>query len=134
MRPEGRDPTDPREWIRRARSNLAQARQGPVSPDILYEDLCWNAQQAAEKALKAILVARQIEFPKTHSIAKLFALLRTADVEPPAHLLEASELTRFAVATRYPGFTEDVGVEDYSRALALAEHVFSWAAAQIESG
>lgn len=54
-------PTDPREWLNRARSNLAQARVH--SPDVYLEDLCFNAQQAAEKAIKALLIAYGIRFP-----------------------------------------------------------------------
>ena len=43
-----------KEWLKRAKSNLARAKAGKVSEDILYEDLCFDAQQAAEKALKAL--------------------------------------------------------------------------------
>jgi HEPN domain-containing protein len=38
------------EWLQRAKSNMARAKAGRVSPDILYEDLCYDAQQAVEKA------------------------------------------------------------------------------------
>ena len=37
------------EWLRRAKSNMARAKAGRVAPDILYEDLCYDAQQAVEK-------------------------------------------------------------------------------------
>jgi len=40
------------EWLQRAKSNMARARAGRVSSAILYEDLCYDAQQAAEKGLK----------------------------------------------------------------------------------
>jgi HEPN domain-containing protein len=43
-------------WIRRAKSNLAIAKAGKPTGDVLYEDLCFDAQQAAEKALKALSV------------------------------------------------------------------------------
>jgi len=71
MPPEYRDPTDPAEWLRRARSNLARARADRGLPEVLYEDLCFDAQQAVEKCLKALLVYRQAPFPKTHAIADL---------------------------------------------------------------
>lgn len=51
------------EWIRRAKSNLERARAGKVSEDILYEDLCFDCQQAAEKAIKAFLISIDKEFP-----------------------------------------------------------------------
>jgi len=54
MRGIKRSPDNPAEWLHRARSSLALARQ--KTTDVLYEDLCYQAQQAAEKALKAVLV------------------------------------------------------------------------------
>ena len=49
---EGRlAPDDPREWLNRAQSNLTQARAR--IPGVYLEDLCFAAQQAAEKAAKA---------------------------------------------------------------------------------
>lgn len=66
-----RDPTNPHTWLARARSNLARAALGRQDPAIFFEDLCFDAQQAAEKALKAIFVLRQIDFPRTHSLTSL---------------------------------------------------------------
>ena len=56
MPPERFPADDPREWLRRANSNLTQARR--LEETVCLEDLCSNAQQAAEKALKALLLAR----------------------------------------------------------------------------
>jgi len=47
-------------WLKSARSNLERAKMGKVSQGILYEDLCFDAQQAVEKSLKAILEALKI--------------------------------------------------------------------------
>jgi HEPN domain-containing protein len=57
-------PTDPREWLNRARSNLAGA--GHRAPDRYLEDLCFDAQQAAEKAIKAVFIHRGLRFPYVH--------------------------------------------------------------------
>jgi len=54
------------EWLKRARSNLERARAKKTSDEILYEDLCFDAQQAVEKSLKALLVRLDKPFPKTH--------------------------------------------------------------------
>ena len=51
--PERFPPDDPREWINRARSNLIKAANRV--PGVYLEDLCFDAQQAAEKAVKALL-------------------------------------------------------------------------------
>ncbi len=55
MPPDALSPEDPREWLRRARSNLARVRLGHGQPDVLFEDLCFDAHQACEKALKALV-------------------------------------------------------------------------------
>ena len=54
-------PDDAREWLRRARSNLSQAEGGVRLPGVCLEDLCFQAQQAAEKAMKgAVSIAEAV--------------------------------------------------------------------------
>lgn len=73
MSDEPRHASNPREWMNRARSNLAIAKNR--IPDVYLEDLCFDAQQAAEKAIKAVFVARGIEFPFIHDLTRLLAIL-----------------------------------------------------------
>lgn len=126
-----RDPTDPREWLRRARSNLALARIGRQG-GVLLEDLCFEAQQAAEKAVKAVLVSRSLRFPKTHVISELLTLAAAGGVTVPPSVREAEALTPYAVAARYPGAGEDVTPEELDAALSWGQQVLDWAAALIE--
>ena len=58
-------------WLKRAKSNLGIAKAGKVFEDILYEDLCFDCEQAVEKALKALLVSFDVSFPWTHSMVIL---------------------------------------------------------------
>ncbi len=120
MPPEYRDPTDPAEWLRRARSNRARARADRGVPDVLYEDLCFDAQQAVEKSLKAILVHRKVSFPKTHAVSDLLTLVHQSGIEVPGEIRQAGALTEYAVEARYPGLFEDVTQEDYVEAIDLA--------------
>lgn len=129
MPPERFPPDDPREWINRARSNLARAEA--KLPGAYLEDFCFDAQQAAEKALKAVLLQSGIAFPYTHDLADLLTLLEKSGEEIPEPVREAGRLTRFAVATRYPGITEPVTGEEYQEALAIAEAAVQWAEEQI---
>lgn len=46
-----------------SKGNLARAKQKRPK-DAFWEDLCFDAQQAAEKAIKAVLIFHQVEFPK----------------------------------------------------------------------
>jgi len=121
------DPTQPQSWLRRARSNLARARLLAGAPDVVYEDLCFDAQQAAEKALKAVLVHRGTAFPKTHALAELLTLVARAGVELPAEVREATLLTPYAVEARYPGLWEEVTPSDHQEALRVAQRVVAWA-------
>lgn len=132
MRPPGRfPPDDPREWLRRARSNLALARSR--SHGVVLEDLCFEAQQAAEKAVKAVLMARGLDVPRTHDLSHLLGLLVEAGETLPPDVRASAELTPYAVATRYPGL-EPVTEDEYTRAIELAEAVVRWAEGRIEGG
>lgn len=124
--PPLRDPDRPEEWLRRAYSNLARARAGKLHPDVVFEDSCFDAQQAAEKALKAVLIHRRVRPPGTHSIADLLILISDSGVSVPPAVREASPLTRYAMQTRYPGSGEDVTEDEYRQAMELAEQVVKW--------
>ena len=41
------------------------------SASIVPRHVCWLAQQAAEKAIKAVLVFLQIDFPRSHDLDAL---------------------------------------------------------------
>ncbi len=127
MRDQRLPPDDPREWINRAYSNLAQAEAGANQPAIYLEDLCFQAQQAVEKALKAVLLARNVRFSRTHDLAELISLLEANEQAIPERVYGAAQLTVFAVGARYPGLSEPVTEEEYEATMALAAYVVQWA-------
>ncbi len=122
-------PTDPREWINRAHSDLACAI-APIK-EVYLEDLCFHAQQAVEKATKAVLIHRGITFPYVHDLAKLFTLLASAGVKVPKYVRRAIRLTRFAVETRYPGLTGPVTRREHRTAVKTAQAILKWAERKI---
>lgn len=89
--------------------------------------MCFNLQQAAEKAIKALLINNGIEFPYVHDIGELLLLLESAGHPVPETIRQSVRLTRFAVFTRYPGVAPPISREEYREALRLAEDVVSWA-------
>ena len=118
-------------WLRYALGNLERARLGKETENILYSDICFDCQQAAEKSLKAVLVFLKKDFPKTHSIQKLLSLL-SDDYQIDDSIRRATLLTDYAVDTRYPiEIGEQPDENDYKEALALAESVYSWAQEKI---
>jgi len=126
MPPERFPPEDPREWLNRARSNLVRAKEGFHLSGVYLEDLCFDAQQAAEKALKALLLHRGVRFPYVHDLAEHIGLLEQSGQEVPGAVRQAARLTRYAVVTRYPGLFEPVTSEEYEEAVAIAEEVVLW--------
>jgi HEPN domain-containing protein len=106
-------------WLARARSSLALAKV-PKPNECLWEDLCFHAQQAAEKALKAVLVHRGLTFRFVHDLNELLSDVQAGGVSVPDRLRSAGTLNEFAVMTRYPGPCEAVGESDYRRAVELA--------------
>jgi HEPN domain-containing protein len=97
------------------------------SQDVLVEDLCFHAQQAVEKSMKAVLLHRGIPFPYTHDIARLVTLLKEAQILWPDELDEAAGLTAYAVEARYPGLETEVSEDEHRLALDIAARVLAWA-------
>ncbi len=94
------DSTDPTEWIRYANADLILSRIVPPA-GVLLEMLCCHAQQAAEKAIRAVLRARGASVKKTHGINLLVDLVvETGAPPPPLDRVEAETLTQFSVLTR----------------------------------
>jgi HEPN domain-containing protein len=120
-------------WLQRAESNLHIARVGREE-GVFLEDLCFEAQQAAEKALKALLIYLSGEYPRVHAFTLLLGRLGQYMVVPES-IREVVELSDYAVQMRYPGAYYPVSEEEYERALKLAERVLHWTRSQVkESG
>ena len=131
MPPKGPVPGSPEDWLRHANSDLEIARSAK-SKRVLLEQLCFHAQQAAEKAIKAVLVSRGISVPKTHNIKLLIGLL-AEDIELTIPLLESPILSDYSVTGRYPGDVEPVSKAEHRHAVELAESVVRWAEGAIVS-
>ena len=115
----------PENWLARARSSLSLAKV-KKPPECLWEDLCFHAQQAVEKALKAVLVHQGIAFRLVHDVNELLQSLEEHGIHIPERLREATTLTGFAVMTRYPGAYEPVSAEEHGEAVRLADEVLAW--------
>lgn len=116
----------PAYWLEFAQSDLASAAAGVGVDGVMPWKICYDSQQAAEKALKAVLVARGVPAPRTHNIGRLIGLLRQDGARVPESLDPAVHLTDYAGETRYPSpFL--LSAADADRALARARAVLDWA-------
>jgi HEPN domain-containing protein len=92
-----------RQWIVKADLDYRTAERLLRDADPIRESIAFHCQQAAEKYIKAFLVAQRVEFPKTHSIGRLLDLVSSIAPELAASLEDAEALTPFGVENRYPG-------------------------------
>ena len=118
-------PDDPRGWLNRAKSNLTLARSS--IPGVDFEDLCFDAQQCAEKAIKGVFIRRSESFPFIHDLENLLGLLEKNGLKIPKYIWEAEELSQFAAKTRYPGLADPVTKRIHRRAVRIAASVVRWA-------
>ena len=91
-----------REWLRKADLDLQAARRLMSQPPHMPEIVCFHAQQAVEKFLKAFLVYHEVEFEKVHAIRYLLDLCVEIDSEYDCLRDRAEPLSRHAVQGRYP--------------------------------
>jgi HEPN domain-containing protein len=112
------------EWIERAKSSLELA-QAKIIQHIYYEDLCYQSQQAAEKALKGLLIYYGVEPEFTHNIEILLNKLK-AFTDIPENIKEAVQLTIYAVQTRYPGEYDEITKEEYEKSVKMAKDCLTW--------
>ena len=96
---------DPSEaWVEKAESDVRTAlrelatREGPN-----WDAVCFHAQQAVEKYLKAFLVKKGEAFPKTHDLRYLLDLAARHVPGWQEEREELSWLSFSAVEARYPG-------------------------------
>ena len=107
-----------------ARDDDAAARtlRDAESPDSVVGFHC---QQAVEKALKAVLAARSVDFPFTHDIGLLIQLCEDVGAPLPGTLADVDRLTPFAVHMRYGAiFGPDL---DLAVALGWVAETLGWA-------
>lgn len=94
------------EWVTKAEKDWPSLNRDMIWPtDVNYDDVCYHAQQCAEKYLKARLTEAVVYFPKTHNLRELLSLALPLepgwDILLPALLV----LNPYAVEFRYPGYT-----------------------------
>ncbi len=109
-------------WLQYARDDLQIAelilehRQVPRAA-------CFNAQQCAEKSIKATLVFLQLDFPKSHNLRQLCELLPEGwHFGDDTTML--SGLSVWAVELRYPGDFPQASAAEAADAVHLARNAY----------
>jgi len=118
-------------WMEYAQTDLGAAYALLDSGDFFPRQICFLAQQCAEKSLKAILVFENMPVPKSHDLDRLRDLIPDG-WEVTEKFPDLAELTIWSVESRYPGDTPDVVEYEARETLLLAEMVFDAVKAELE--
>lgn len=122
-------------WLQAAREDLAYARHAAAGR--FHAPACFHAQQAAEKAVKALHYKRGARAVLGHNVRALIEALAPRESSLDSLLDSARELDLLYVPTRYPnGLAAGTPAEAFSaaqsgRALDSADRIIAAAAGQI---
>lgn len=107
-------------WLAKARRDLDSARRLLSDTPPYRDTAAYHCQQAAEKAIKAVLCARGTPFPRSHDLTMLVSL--AADALSDVHRLAdgAATLTPYATLYRYPDAVMEPDDADVAEAMAMA--------------
>ena len=93
-------------------------------------EVCFHAQQAIEKALKALLASVEIAIPFTHNLTALYALVPTTH-RPDADVGRLGRLTDLEAESRYPGEWSEPTMSEAGWASEMASSVVGAAQAAL---
>ena len=108
-------------WLAHAEDDFESAKTLVRRKKPLLYSACFHAQQCAEKYMKALLVLKNQDFPRTHDLNTLEALCSAAGILIGIDKKALELLSAYAVITRYPG--DDPTVEETKRAIEIAKSV-----------
>jgi HEPN domain-containing protein len=90
-----------RNWLYRANEDVAVIDSlFSTEPAFYASTICFHAQQAVEKFLKAFLVYHNVDFPRTHDVD--FLLLECKKIDSEDFDIDLGSLSDFGVNIRYP--------------------------------
>jgi HEPN domain-containing protein len=112
-----------RAWTRKAGHDLLAIRSILAGEEVPWDVICFHAQQAAEKLLKALLVSHAVQPGRTHDLVALLRECTAYEPELACLLDDCRLLTAFAVQTRYPDDRVEPGQEDGDAALGALGRV-----------
>jgi HEPN domain-containing protein len=116
---------DPLDWVKYAEQDWQIAISTVRRKKPMTIPTCFHAQQCAEKYLKSILIARKIDFPKTHDLSTLNSLCEKAGILTGFSIQSLTVLSDHAVVSRYPG--TEPSLDDAREAIEIAKTIRKFA-------
>ena len=110
------------QWLHLGESDMRASRV--LMSGELWSQSCFFAPQAGEKALKALLLAHGLQFPRTHDLVALVDLVQGADPSFPPFVVECASLNAYAVTSRYePESAWAIDGEEAAAAVVYAQAI-----------
>jgi HEPN domain-containing protein len=113
-------------WLTKAQRDLSTARRLSDDSDPYLDTAIYHCQQAAEKAVKAVLVFHDHRFDKTHDIRALVSLAMGFAPQFSEWLDVGGSLTPYATTYRYPGESLEPTREEFDQAMKSAEDFYAF--------
>ena len=92
-----------RSWIAYAEDDFKAAKTLLSLKKPILAAVCFHTQQCAEKYLKALLILKDVGFPKSHDLSTLNTLCNQNGILTGFDPQQLADLTKYAVQARYPG-------------------------------
>ena len=112
-------------WIAKAENDWLAIRNIVAGERVPWDAVCFHCQQVAEKYLKALLVALDIEFEPVHNLPRLCRLAMPQCSELNALVPAFNHLNEYSVHVRYPDDWCETGSDEGNEATHDAEVVRS---------
>mgnify|MGYP000858741346 FL=1 len=114
-----------KEWLNFANKDINSAKYLLGMHPVPLEIICYHCEQAAEKALKAYLINRDIEPSRTHDLRLLCKMCADFDESFNEISKQCINLTAFGVQPRYP-FELQITDGDVETAIADADSILEF--------
>ena len=128
--------TKPANWLFFAQSDIELCKSA-IEKEI-YHLVCFHAQQAAEKLLKALLAYKNVSIPKIHSLIDLYELTRLLFPDLEQFKVVLRDLDTYYIPTRYPdalpgSLPEGLPTQKHAEeALEIANQIYEFVIKQID--
>ena len=127
------DPADEaRRWLGEAHEELAVAQVLAADDRLPARAACFHAHLAAEKALKALLILREVKLKFSHDLALLVGMLNVEDAALFS-IDDLAALNPWTIEGRYPADLADSASSDVKDLVAAASRVVSAANSPVEA-
>ena len=116
-----------REWLAKANEDFEFARINLEERKPFFAHICFHFQQAAEKYLKAYIIARELEFRKLHDLPILLRQCEEKDAGFGQLQEDCEFLAAYYVNTRYPAhWPTHFSFEETEKAFQSAKRIKSF--------